>query len=123
MVFHAGFRGGEVAELLSFEVIIMDAVGKTAVEPVPVCFDAEEVEACLGEAAAAPATFQCHLGEDDGSRDAVLLLLAHGCMGISLEEVIRGKEGVLADMEGPNTLQLYISYIDKEVVGVFEFSS
>jgi hypothetical protein len=44
------------------------------------------------------------LREDNGGWDTILLLLAHGCMGILIEEIIRGKESVLVDMKGIDTL-------------------
>ena len=100
----------------------MDTVWKSAVQPVPVGLDAEIIESCLGQTAVSPTAFKCHLSKDDGSGNAVFLLLSHGGMGISLEKCVRRKKSLLADMESSNTLQLYVSYVSKEVIGVFESS-
>ena len=98
----------------------MDTVWKSAVQPVPVGLDAEVIESCLGQTAVSPTAFKCHLSKDDGSRDAVFLLLSHGGMGIFFEKRIRRKKGFLADMKSCDTLHLYVSYVNKEVIGIFE---
>ena len=120
MVFHPCLRGGELAELLVRAVVVMDTVRKAVGQPLPVGLNAEVVEPGLCQAALAPVAFKGHLGEDDGSWDAVFLLLAHGRRGVGTEELVGSVDALVVEMEGGDALELDIPYVGEEVVGVFK---
>ena len=98
----------------------MDTVWQSTVQPAPIGLDPEVIESCLGQTAAAPTAFKCHLRENDRSRNTVLLLLSHRSMGVFLEKLIRSEKALFADMKSGNTLQLHVSYVSKEIVGIFK---
>ena len=100
----------------------MNAIGETAVQPVLVGFDTEEVIAHLCQVAVSPFAFKGHLSQDNGRWNAILPLLLHCCYSIVLNKLSRRKQVVFLYSEGFDSPGFRFSYIQKQIVGVFLLS-